>query len=155
MWEEIYRGFRLEFADLTDVVQTTRLIFRSLLAAILGGAVGWQRERSGKDAGVRTHMLVCIGTAFFVAIPQLAGFDNASISRIIQGITAGIGFLGAGAILKHESLGKIEGLTTAATVWFAAAIGIAVGIGREASAIIGAILVLVVLALVPKSERND
>jgi len=150
LWQEIWTGVREEFSDLPGTREVTRLVVRSLLASVLGGLIGFERERSGKAAGIRTHMLVCIGTAFFLAIPQQSGMEPEELSRVIQGITAGIGFLGTGAILKHQQEGKIEGLTTAASVWFTAAIGIAVGLGRETSAVLGTVLALIILYLIPQ-----
>ena len=85
-----------------------------LLAALLGGLVGFQREQAGKAAGLRTHMLVALGAAFFVMIPYQAGMPLADLSRVLQGIITGVGFLGAGTILKRPAEEHIEGLTTAA-----------------------------------------
>lgn len=97
----------------------------------------------------RTHMLVAIGAALFVLIPHQAGASQDDMSRVIQGVVSGIGFLGAGAIISGGALGQPRGLTTAASIWLAAAIGVASGIGREALAIIVTMLALVVLQLVP------
>lgn len=152
MGSEILEGLRLELAQGADATTITRLVLRSLLAVVLGGLIGYERERRGKAAGIRTQMIVCLGTTYFVALPSLMGFGPESLSRIIQGITAGLGFLGAGAIMKHEREERIEGLTTAASVWFTAAIGVAVGLGLEIGAAIGAVLALVVLALVPRYD---
>jgi putative Mg2+ transporter-C (MgtC) family protein len=99
-------------------------------------------------------MLVCLGTAFVIAAAEQARMPFADISRIIQGIMAGIGFVGAGAIIKRTDKTKVEGLTTAASVWFTAAIGIVVGMGREASAVIGTLFALGVLALIPDPKRS-
>lgn len=154
MWDQIAEGFRREFSDLPGIVATTQLMLRLLLASFLGGLIGYERESHGKSAGLRTHMLVCIGTAFVMAIPQQAGMDYTDLARIIQGVLSGIGFIGAGTILKSENLGKVEGLTTAASIWFTAAIGISVGMGREASATIGTLIVLTVLSLIPTVNRK-
>jgi putative Mg2+ transporter-C (MgtC) family protein len=140
---------KAEFSDVADVAQLTRLLVRLLLAALLGGLLGYEREHQGKAAGVRTHMLVALGAALFVLVPQQAGMVVADISRVIQGIVAGIGFLGAGAIIKQNREGDVKGLTTAAGIWMTAAIGIACGLGRETTAIASTVLALVVLALVP------
>lgn len=105
-----------------------QMVFRLLLAAGLGAAIGYQRERYGKPAGLRTHMLICIGAALFT-IASVHGFGiGADPSRIAAGIVAGIGFLGAGAIMRRGE-GIIEGLTAAATIWAVAAVGIAAGAG--------------------------
>ena len=150
MWERIVNTVVAEFSDVADAEQITRLFVRLLLAALLGGVLGYEREHRGKAAGVRTHMLVSMGSALFVLVPQLGGMQLADMSRVIQGIVAGIGFLGAGAIIKNHSEENVQGLTTAASVWMTAAIGIACGLGRESTAVIGTLLSLAVLAVVPK-----
>ena len=150
MGERIVNTVVAEFSDVADAEQITRLFVRLLLAALLGGVLGYEREHRGKAAGVRTHMLVSMGSALFVLVPQLGGMQLADMSRVIQGIVAGIGFLGAGAIIKNHSEENVQGLTTAAGVWMTSAIGIACGLGRESTAVIGALLALIVLALVPK-----
>src|SRR4051794_25746863 len=96
-----------------------------ILAAMLGGVLGVERERSGKSTGLRTHMIVALGAAMFALVPQQAGMTLADMSRVIQGIVAGIGFIGAGAILKHSEANEVYGLTTAAGLWLTAAIGMA------------------------------
>lgn len=150
MWNRIGDTLLAEFSDVTDVEQITRILTRLLLAALLGGVLGYEREHQGKAAGIRTHMLVAIGAALFVLVPQQAGMLIADQSRVIQGIVTGIGFLGAGAIIKHRAEDDVKGLTTAAGVWLTAAIGIACGLGRESTAILSTLLALIVLAMVPK-----
>ena len=150
MWDRIVNTLGAEFSDATDVEQITRILVRLLLAALLGGVLGYEREQQGKAAGIRTHMLVAMGAALFVLVPQQAGMQVADMSRVIQGIVAGIGFLGAGAIIKNRSEENVLGLTTAAGVWMTAAIGIACGLGRESTAVLSTLLALAVLALVPK-----
>lgn len=142
LWDKV----AADFSDLPDLAEALRLMVRLLLAALLGGLLGFDRERAGKSAGLRTHMLVALGSALFVMIPQQSGMPEAEISRIIQGIVAGIGFLGAGAIMQGNREEQIHGLTTAAGIWLTAAIGIAAGMGRETSAILGAVLAFVVLS---------
>jgi putative Mg2+ transporter-C (MgtC) family protein len=142
-----------EFSDLPDLEQLTRVVTRLLLAALLGGLLGWERESKGKAAGLRTHMLVAIGAAVFVMIPQQAGVDDADLSRIIQGVVAGIGFLCAGTIIKGRGEEQVKGLTTAAGIWLTAAIGVAVGLGREASALLVALLALAIFAGLPALDR--
>ena len=90
-------------------------------------------------------MLVSLGAALFVMIPQQAGVSDADITRVIQGIVSGIGFLGAGSILRGMNDGEVRGMTTAAGIWLTAAIGIAAGLGREVSAILGAMLAFLIL----------
>lgn len=150
VWQQISTTLIAEFSDLNDVAEITRMTTRLLIAAMLGGLLGFEREQRGKAAGVRTHMLVSIGAALFVLIPQQAGISEAELSRVTQGIITGIGFLGAGAILKGDDEKSLKGLTTAAGIWLTAAIGVAAGLGREASAILCTLLALIVLILVPK-----
>jgi putative Mg2+ transporter-C (MgtC) family protein len=115
----------------------------------LGSILGYQRERQGKEAGLRTHMLVSLGSAFFVLIPLQAGMPLGDLSRVLQGLISGIGFLAAGVILKQQASEQIHGLTTAAGLWLTASVGMAVGLGRESSAILGTVLAFMILALLP------
>ena len=151
--DQILETLRAEFSDVPDVAQLTRLVVRLLLAALLGGILGYEREHHGKAAGIRTHMLVAIGAALFVLVPQQAGVESADMTRVIQGVVAGIGFLGAGAIIKGSAEESVKGLTTAAGIWLTAAIGIACGLGRESTAILSALLAFAILALVPHLTR--
>ena len=150
MWATVLQTLQSEFSDAPDVEQVTRLMTRLLLAALLGGVLGYEREQKGKAAGIRTHMLVAMGAALFVLVPQLGGMAVADMSRVIQGIVTGIGFLGAGAIIKHRTEEDTQGLTTAAGIWMTAAIGVACGLGRETTALISALLALAVLAILPR-----
>jgi len=142
-----------EFGDATDTATFVRILFRLSLAALLGGLLGYQRERHGKAAGVRTHMLVALGAALFILVPERAGTPIPELTRVIQGVAVGVGFLGAGAIVKHDAERSIQGLTTAAGIWLTAATGLACGTGRAATAITSAVLAFVVLALVPHIGR--
>jgi putative Mg2+ transporter-C (MgtC) family protein len=110
--------------------QAIRVLIRLFAATRLAGIVGYERQTRGKSAGLRTRMLVAIGSAMFVLAPLEAGMAIADVSRVVQGVAAGIGFIGAGAILKLKSEKEIQGLTTAAGVWMTAAIGLAAGMGR-------------------------
>ncbi|MBJ2158629.1 MgtC/SapB family protein [Variovorax sp. IB41] len=149
--DEVLDTIASEFSDVTDVAQLTRIVVRLMLAAILGFVLGFEREQQGKAAGVRTHMLVAIGSAMFVLIPQQTGIVPADMSRVIQGLVAGVGFLCAGTILKQgKDESHVQGLTTAAGLWMTAAIGMACGLGREATAVLSALLALAVLSLVPR-----
>jgi putative Mg2+ transporter-C (MgtC) family protein len=150
MWDTIVATLQSEFSDAPDAEQVTRILIRLLLAAILGGVLGYERESQGKAAGIRTHMLVAMGAALFVLVPDLDGMVIADMSRVIQGIVTGIGFLGAGAIIKHRSEEDVQGLTTAAGIWMTAAIGVACGLGRETTALLSTLLALAVLAVVPR-----
>lgn len=146
-WQTIVDVVSHEFADLGDVASAVRVVFRLIIAAALGGILGYERESKGKAAGLRTHMLVALGAAMFVMVPQQMGVDDAALSRVIQGLVTGVGFLGAGAIVKGKPGEEVEGLTTAAGIWMTAAIGMAVGLGRETTAILSTIMALLVLAL--------
>jgi putative Mg2+ transporter-C (MgtC) family protein len=150
MWQEIWRGVQTDFSDLPGVAEVTQVVIRLLLAALLGGLLGFERERQGKEAGLRTHMLVALGAAIFVLIPHQAGMLLADMSRVLQGVIAGVGFLGAGTILKQNQPEQIHGLTTAAGLWLTAAVGIAAGLGREASAILATVLAFIILSLMPR-----
>ena len=148
MWDTVSRTIAAEFSDVADLEQLTQLVVRMLLAAVLGGLLGLERERKGKPAGIRTHMLLCLGSAMFIVVPLQAGMDGESMSRIMQGLLAGVGLLCAGSILKsHEGDEQIFGLTTAAGLWMTTAIGVAVGMGREATAVLSTLLTLGILAL--------
>ena len=138
-----------EFSDLTDVEQATRVSLRLLLAALLGGLLGFERESHGKAAGIRTHMLVCTGAALFVLGSELVGGGDDAMSRVVQGIVAGIGFLGAGTIIKGDRMHDVKGLTTAAGVWMTAAVGVCVGLGLEATAVLATLIMLFILNILP------
>ncbi len=149
-WQQIAGALRQDFSDLPDLGHATQIVVRLTIAAVLGGLLGYEREKAGKAAGLRTHMLVAIGAALYVLIPQQAGVTAADMTRVLQGLVAGVGFLGAGAILKREDEGQVEGLTTAASIWLTAALGIAAGMGREASAVLSTVLALFILSALPR-----
>ncbi len=128
------------------------VLVRLVAATLIGAALGLNREIRGKPAGLRTHAMVALGTALVTLTGvELAGhdgeFDSDSVSRIIQGITAGIGFLGGGTILKSDSGEHISGLTTAASLWVVACLGIACGVGLWQMAVVAVVLALLVLIL--------
>jgi putative Mg2+ transporter-C (MgtC) family protein len=143
-----------EFSDIPDAAEATRVVLRLAMAIALGAAIGYERELRGKSAGLRTHMLVSLGSALFVLVPLQSGVPAPDISRVVQGIIAGIGFLGGGAIIKLSSDEEVKGLTTAASIWVAAAIGIAAGLGREATAVVSTLAALFILAVVRKMESG-
>jgi putative Mg2+ transporter-C (MgtC) family protein len=153
VWASVWDGVRGAFTDASDVTDVVRAVVRLLLAAVLGGMVGWQRQRYGKPAGLRTHMLVALGAAAFVVESRRAGMDEAGVSRVIQGLVTGMGFIGGGAILKHGEH-HIEGLTSAAGLWVAAAIGTGVGLGSFWSALATAVLAVFILGGLTKFERQ-
>lgn len=150
IWQQISSTVAAEFSDVKDVGELTTITVRLFIAALLGGILGFEREQRGKAAGIKTHMLVAIGSALFVLIPLQAGISDAEMSRVMQGIITGIGFLGAGAILKGHDEKDLKGLTTAAGIWVTSAIGVAAGLGRESLAILCTFLALVILLTMPK-----
>ena len=161
-WQQITTTVAAEFSDIADLRQTTQVVVRLVVAGLLGGLVGYQRELSGKSAGVRTHMLVALGACLFVLVPQQAGAGIDDMSRVIQGLVAGVGFLGAGAIISGNQASGPRGLTTAAGIWLTAAIGVSAGLGRESLAVLSTVIALTVLAIVPRllpgrtsDERRD
>jgi putative Mg2+ transporter-C (MgtC) family protein len=152
--QTIWNTLRQEFSDIPDAEAFTRIFVRLMVAVVLGGLLGYERQRSGKAAGLRTHMLVSLGAALFVLSPLEAGMPLNDISRVMQGVIAGIGFLGAGAIIKLSSDGQIKGLTTSASIWLTAAIGLAAGMGRESTALLSTVLALVILSLLHRLEKR-
>jgi len=140
LWQELTTGF-------PDRRRLGIVVIRVIAALLLGGFLGIERERSGKPAGFRTHILVCLATAVVVLACTEVKMSIDGLSRVIQGIVTGIGFVGAGSILKLSEQQKIKGLTTAAGLWMTAIIGIAVGLGALGLAVIGTLLTLLVLGL--------
>ncbi|AQT94115.1 MULTISPECIES: MgtC/SapB family protein [Pseudomonas] len=155
-WHEVLQTLQAEFADIGDARQLTQITVRLLIAAILGGILGFERESKGKAAGVRTHMLVALGAALFVMVPQMSGNQADAMSRVVQGVIAGIGFLGAGTIIKgkDDEEGHVKGLTTAAGLWMTAAIGVSAGLGRESTAVLSTLLALAVFSVMPRIVRR-
>jgi putative Mg2+ transporter-C (MgtC) family protein len=127
------------------------MVIRLIVAAFAGGLIGWEREHRQKPAGFRTHILVAIGSALFTILSIYAFGSIADPSRVAAGIVLGVGFLGAGTIIRGDG-GRIVGLTTAASVWMVAAIGMAIGAGFYLLGIICSILVFIVLLLFTKLE---
>jgi putative Mg2+ transporter-C (MgtC) family protein len=148
IWQELTSG-------LPDARQLVHVLIRLVAATLLGAVVGIQRERAGKPAGLRTHMLVTLGTAVFVLACSGVGMSLEGLSRVIQGIVTGIGFIGAGSILKLSEERDIQGLTTAAGVWMTAAVGVAVGLGSLGVAILSAIFTLIILSLATRFEERS
>lgn len=137
-WTELTAGVAADLGSVSagDMAQ---LAVRLLVAGIIGAALGWDRERMHKSAGLRTYVLVALGSTAFVAVPQQVGFGPDGITRVLQGLVAGIGFLGAGCIVKTATDDHVQGLTTAAGIWLTAGVGVAAGLGRlPAAALIGA-----------------
>ena len=140
LWQELVAGF-------PDSIEMARIAVRLLVAIVLGGVLGLQRAHVGKAAGMRTHMLVTLGAAIVVLLPHLIGMSSADLSRIIQGTLTGIGFIGGGVILKMSEQHQIVGITTAASIWLTATIGIATGTGRLGLAVVGTILAYIILTV--------
>jgi putative Mg2+ transporter-C (MgtC) family protein len=149
-WNQIFDTIWEEFSDLPDLEHVTRIGVRLVMAAILGGILGFEREQKGKSAGLKTHMLVSLGAALFVLVPQQLGVSNADLTRVLQGLVAGIGFLGAGMIIKGNTEEEVKGLTTAAGIWLTAAVGMASGLGREATAVFSTVLAIAILTTIPR-----
>lgn len=144
--------------------EDVQILFRAIVALLLGGAIGWERETAGKWAGFRTHMLVCLSSMLFVDLGLLlihytqTGLDTMTLRtdpvRIIQSIVTGIAFLGAGTIFHDQSHRKARGLTTAASLLVTAPIGIAVAIDRYILAIGVTVIVLFVLRIMNRWENK-
>ena len=147
LWQELTAG-------LNNFGQLERVLLRLIAATLLGAVVGFEREKAGKPAGLRTHILVCLGTAIVVLACSGSQMDMAGLSRVIQGIVTGIGFIGAGSILKLSEERDIQGLTTAAGLWMTAAIGVACGLGTVGLALIATVLTLIVLWVVRVMEAR-
>ena len=144
IWEELTAG-------LPDARQLTHVLIRLTAATILGAVVGYERERARKPAGLRTHMLVTAGTTVFILACSGAGMSVDGLSRVVQGLVTGIGFIGAGSILKVTDRGDVHGLTTAASVWMTAAIGVAVGLGALGVAMLSTVAAFIILSLSKRS----
>ena len=142
-----------EFAGSFPSVRELFRVGSRLIAALLVGAlIGYQREKVGKAAGLRTHILVAMGTTLFVIAVLEFGMGDDAVSRVIQGLATGIGFLGAGAILKIEENQEIRGLTTASGIWMTAAASVAIGLGLIGVGLLAAILAWVVLSVFHKFQ---
>jgi putative Mg2+ transporter-C (MgtC) family protein len=146
-------GQPFNFDRLQQMVVLNGAIGRLLTACLLGGVIGLQREINRKAAGVRTNLLICMGAAFFTLLSAvLAGDTNPDKGRVASNVVQGIGFLGAGLILHNRS--RVSGLTSAASVWVVASIGMACGAGLYAAAVLAAVVVIIALQLVGVMERN-
>jgi putative Mg2+ transporter-C (MgtC) family protein len=141
----------VEWANSSDILE---VLLRLMAAAAVGSAIGIDRELRGKPAGLRTHAMVSLGAALIMIVTARVapmGYEHVdAMSRAVQGIIAGVGFLGAGAILKGGSEEHVQGLTTAASIWVVASLGIACGAGQWiASLIAGALTLLILIVGVP------
>lgn len=151
-------------------VSTIDIVVRLLIAVSIGGVIGFNRQRLGKPAGLRTHMLVALGAALMVLIPLQIGASPSpdAISRTVQGVATGIGFLGAGEILQSVNAARelqteaerhqltqptIQGLTSAASIWATAALGLATGCGLWVTSLVGIVLVWFILMVATQLEK--
>ena len=153
-WHVVSTTIGSEFNDIPNLEEATRDAVRLIVAAIFGGILGIDREMKHKTAGLRTHMLVSLGSALFILIPLQSHASMQDMSRVLQGLIAGVGFLGAGAIIKVVENHEAKGLTTAASLWMAAAIGIAMGMGHGMTALLATFLALIILSVIPVLEKR-
>jgi len=123
-----------------DSLATVESILGLIISIVFGAIIGFEREITHKPAGLRTHMLVCLGSCLFTIVSQEFGMDPA---RVAAGIVTGIGFIGAGTIIAEQ--GKVVGITTASSLWVTAAIGLAVGLGNYLLAAVSTLLVFLIL----------
>jgi putative Mg2+ transporter-C (MgtC) family protein len=138
------------------------ILVRLLISLILSGLLGWEREQSGKAAGLRTHMLVGMGATLFVVLGELFVFRFQTYNqnmqfdpiRIVEAVVAGVSFLGAGTIFLSHTRDRIRGLTTAASIWITAAVGMIVGVERYWVAVGSTLLIFVVLHLLNRLDRH-
>ncbi len=138
------------------VVDDFTTVMRLVLSVILGGIIGLERQQRGKTAGLRTHILVCLGACLvaILSINMYAGVEgktNADPARLAAQVVSGIGFLGAGAIMKEGP--TIKGLTTAASLWVVASVGLAAGVGALTGAVATTVLVVLALEVLPRIDR--
>lgn len=153
LWQELY-------GSMPEADKVVRASLRLVAALIIGTVIGLQRELTHKPAGLRTHLLVALGSALLVVAAVNSNMKSGDISRVVQGLITGIGFLGGGTILKLTQEHEIRGLTTAAGIWLTAAASVAVGLGEFADAFIGVFFALIVLAVLGKvgghpTDRNE
>ena len=147
----------MQFPLIETVDQLTGIVpvflVRCFVAVLCGAVIGLERELKRKPAGFRTNILICLGASMYMAVGLLvSGGSDGDPTRIAAQVVTGIGFLGAGTILRHE--GQIVGLTTAATIWVVAAIGLVAGAGFPTLAILSAVLVLVTLVVLGAIEKK-
>jgi putative Mg2+ transporter-C (MgtC) family protein len=148
LWQEVV-------GSVPPANEILRVGLRMVGALVIGTVIGLQRELSHKPAGLRTHLLVALGSTLLVVAAVNSDMKSADVSRVIQGLITGIGFLGGGTILKLTKEHEIRGLTTAAGIWLTAAASIAVGLGKFVDALIGLLFALVVLTAVGKYGGNE
>ncbi len=140
--------------ELTDLAMLARVMFKMVFAFTLGSVVGLNREHAGENAGWRTHILVTMAAAAFVMAMKESGAAVADLCHVVQGVATGIGFLGAGVILRLTDSIRVRGLTTAASIWLTAAVGCAVGAGRFWLPVVASIFGWLTLAFVRRWENH-
>lgn len=145
IWQEL-------IASLPDTRELIRVTIRLLAAMLLGAIVGLERVIDGQTGGVENSHVVALGSALFVIVPLELGMPLAEVARIAQGVATGIGFIGAGAILKLSEEREIQGLTTAAGIWMTAAVGMTVGLGGLGIGLLGVTLAWVILAIIGRTQ---
>lgn len=134
---------------------SVQLLLRLAVAALCGGVLGLNRGSQQKPAGLRTHALVAIGAAFAAwMVFNLAGHDSSAVSRIMAGAMTGVGFLGAGVILRDEARGRVEGLTTAASIWVATILGLGAGAGLWRECLLTLLVTLLVLLVSARLQEK-
>lgn len=152
-WQAAWQHVGEDFTNFLVPQWALRAPTRLMMAALLGGVLGMERSLQGKAAGLRTHVLVCLASAFFVLIPQMLDPQSHElVSRVMQGVLTGMGFIGAGAILKLSEEQQIKGLTTAGSLWMTTAIGMAAGTGHLSAAVFATVLTFIVLTGVYRFE---
>jgi putative Mg2+ transporter-C (MgtC) family protein len=147
-----YLALPFSYTWLQQAGVVNHTVGRLLVACLLGALIGLEREVSGKAAGVRTNLLICLGAAFFTLLSGVLAGDSQDKGRVASNIVQGIGFLGAGLILHNRN--RVSGLTSAASVWVVASIGMACGAGLYAAAVVAAIVVVLALEVVGFLERR-
>jgi len=148
-WRLLAESNMFSWDSVHSLIEIAGALFAALL---LAGLIGAQRGLAGKPAGLRTHMLVALGSAVLVIACRQSGMAGSDISRVIQGIAAGVGFIGGGAILKLSNHEEVRGLTTATSIWISTAVGVTAGLGNIALAILATCLALVVLTVFANVE---
>ena len=154
LWSTLVFALQEEFSDINDLTEGVQIAVRLLVALVLGGLIGYDREHKGKSAGLRTHMLVALSASIFVIAPALSGMEVADMSRVLQGIIAGIGFLGAGTIINSRGSDDVKGLTTAASIWLAAALSITARMEREMLALVRTLFALCILSVLSRLQKR-
>jgi len=153
MWHALSSVLQHDFAA-PEPLDIARVLVRLVLAMALAAAIGVERELRGTTAGLRTHMLLALGVATIVTGAMEAGMSSDTVGRVLQGVLAGVGFIGGGAILKEDRKQVVKGLTTAASLWATAGIAAAAALGSGVVAVAATILALVILYVLWQVERR-